>query len=146
MISLADQKRRIEQGALTPDAALAESLTAIDKREAEIKAFVARAKNPKAQKDGPLRGIAVGIKDIIDTADMPTEMGAPSIYKGNQPRADAPIVMQLRQAGATVVGKTTTTAFAANDPTPTLNPRNLGHTPGGSSSGSAAAGRSARRR
>src|SRR5579859_498905 len=139
MISLADQKRRIEQGALTPDAALAESLTAIDKREAEIKAFVARAKNPKAQKDGPLRGIAVGIKDIIDTADMPTEMGAPSIYKGNQPRADAPIVMQLRQAGATVVGKTTTTAFAANDPTPTLNPRNRGHTPGGSSSGSAAA-------
>src|ERR1700748_1887715 len=139
MISLADQKRRIEQGKLTPDGALAESLSAIDMREAEIKAFVARAKNPKAQKEGPLSGIAVGIKDIIDTADMPTEMGAPSIYKGNQPRADAPIVMQLKLAGATVVGKTTTTAFAANDPTPTLNPRNLGHTPGGSSSGSAAA-------
>ena len=66
-------------------------------------------------------------------------MGAPFIYKGNQPRADAPVVMQLKHAGATVVGKTTTTAFAANDPTPTLNPRNLGHTPGGSSSRSAAA-------
>ena len=92
----------------------------------------------RRKRKGPLRGIAVGIKDIIDTADLPTEMGARSI-DGNQPRADAPIVMLLKQAGATVVGKTTTTAFAANDPTPTLNPRNLGHTPGGSSSGSAAA-------
>ena len=139
MISLADQMRRIEQGTLSPEAALAESLAAIDAQEKTIKAFVVRAKNPKAQANGPLRGIAVGIKDIVDTADMPTEMGAPSIYKGNQPRADAPIVMLLKQAGATVVGKTTTTAFAANDPTPTLNPRNLAHTPGGSSSGSAAA-------
>ncbi|MDE2065405.1 MAG: amidase, partial [Bradyrhizobium sp.] len=138
MISLADQKRRIEQGALTPEAALAESLAAIDKHEADIKAFVCRSNNPKAQAQGPLAGIAVGIKDIIDTADLPTEMGA-AIYKGHQPRADAPIVMLLKQAGATVVGKTTTTAFAANDPTPTLNPRNPGHTPGGSSSGSAAA-------
>jgi Asp-tRNA(Asn)/Glu-tRNA(Gln) amidotransferase A subunit family amidase len=138
MISLADQMRRIEQGTLTPEAALAESLAAIEAHEGTIKAFVNRTKNPKAQTKGPLRGIAVGIKDIIDTADLPTEMGA-AIYKGNQPRADAPVVMQLKQAGATVVGKTTTTAFAANDPTPTLNPRNLGHTPGGSSSGSAAA-------
>jgi Asp-tRNA(Asn)/Glu-tRNA(Gln) amidotransferase A subunit family amidase len=139
MISLADQQRRIEQGALTPEAALAESLAAIEAQEGAIKAFVSRAKNPRAQAKGPLRGIAVGIKDIIDTADLPTEMGAPSIYKGNQPRADAPIVMLLKQAGATVVGKTTTTAFAANDPTPTINPRNHAHTPGGSSSGSAAA-------
>jgi Asp-tRNA(Asn)/Glu-tRNA(Gln) amidotransferase A subunit family amidase len=138
MISLADQLRRIEAGALTPEAALAESLAAIDAREETIKAFVCRTKNPRAQTKGPLRGIAVGIKDIIDTADLPTEMGA-AIYRGHQPRADAPVVMQLKQAGATVVGKTTTTAFAANDPTPTLNPRNLGHTPGGSSSGSAAA-------
>src|ERR1700733_6491506 len=139
MISLADQLRRIEQGKLTPEAALAESLAAIDAHEGTIKAFVNRTKNPKAQTKGPLRGIAVGIKDIVDTADLPTEMGAPSIYKGNQPRADAPIVMLLKEAGATVVGKTTTTAFAANDPTPTLNPRNPAHTPGGSSSGSAAA-------
>src|SRR3984885_1681072 len=92
MISLADQLRRIEQGALTPEAALAESLAAIDAQEGTIKAFVNRTKNPKAQAKGPLRGIAVGVKDIIDTADLPTEMGAPSIYKGNQPRADAPIV------------------------------------------------------
>ena len=61
------------------------------------------------------------------------------IYRGFRPRADAPVVMMLKQAGATILGKTTTTAFAANDPTPTLNPRHHGHTPGGSSSGSAAA-------
>jgi Asp-tRNA(Asn)/Glu-tRNA(Gln) amidotransferase A subunit family amidase len=62
-----------------------------------------------------------------------------AIYQGWQPRADAPVVMMLKQAGASIIGKTTTTAFAANDPSATLNPRNLGHTPGGSSSGSAAA-------
>jgi Asp-tRNA(Asn)/Glu-tRNA(Gln) amidotransferase A subunit family amidase len=138
MISLAEQKRRIEQGALSPDAALAESFAAIDAGENAIGAFVCRANNPRAQDKGPLRGIAVGIKDIIDTADMPTEMGS-AIYRGNRPRADASVVMLLKQAGATIVGKTTTTAFAANDPTATLNPRNHGHTPGGSSSGSAAA-------
>lgn len=62
-----------------------------------------------------------------------------AIYRGWQPRADAPVVMMLKRAGATVIGKTTTTAFAANDPTVTLNPHNPGHTPGGSSAGSAAA-------
>ena len=137
MISLADQKRRIETGELSPDAALAESLAAIDALEPTIGAFAHRAKHPRAQNEGPLRGIAVGIKDIIDTADMPTEMGS-KIYRGHQPRADAPVVMLLKQAGATIVGKTTTTAFAANDPTATLNPHNHAHTPGGSSSGSAA--------
>ena len=65
-------------------------------------------------------------------------MGSP-IYQGWRPRADAPVVMMLKQAGASIVGKTTTTAFASRDPTATLNPRNHGHTPGGSSSGSAAA-------
>src|ERR1700744_2670872 len=109
IISLADQLRRIEQGKLTPEAALAESLSAIDAQEGTIKAFVARAKNRKVQAKGPLRGIAGAIKDIIDTPALPTEMGPPSIYKGNQPRADAPIVMMLKQAGATVAGKTTTT-------------------------------------
>ena len=84
--------------------------------EKAIGAFVCRADKPRAQNTGPLRGIAVGIKDIIDTADFPTEMGSP-IYRGFRPRADAPVVMMLKQAGATIVGKTTTTAFAANDPT-----------------------------
>ena len=138
MISLADLQRRIESGELSADAAIAQSVEAIDAHDKTIGAFVCRAENPRAQSAGPLRGIAVGIKDIIDTADFPTEMGS-AIYRGYRPRADAPVVMMLKQAGATIVGKTTTTAFAANDPTATLNPRNHGHTPGGSSSGSAAA-------
>jgi Asp-tRNA(Asn)/Glu-tRNA(Gln) amidotransferase A subunit family amidase len=138
MISLTDLQRRIESGDLSPQAALAQSVEAIDAHEKTIGAFVCRAEKPRAASSGPLRGIAVGIKDIIDTADFPTEMGS-QIYRGWQPRADAPVVMLLKQAGATIAGKTTTTAFAANDPTPTLNPHNHGHTPGGSSSGSAAA-------
>jgi Asp-tRNA(Asn)/Glu-tRNA(Gln) amidotransferase A subunit family amidase len=138
MISLTDLQRRIEKGELSPDDALAQSLAAIEAQEKKIGAFVHRAPKPRAQASGPLRGIAVGIKDIIATSDMPTEMGA-ALYKGYRPRADASVVMMLKQAGATIVGKTTTTAFAANDPTATLNPHNLEHTPGGSSSGSAAA-------
>jgi Asp-tRNA(Asn)/Glu-tRNA(Gln) amidotransferase A subunit family amidase len=138
MIPLAELQRRILSNELSPEAALAQSLEAIEARDKTIGAFVCRAENPRAQDGGPLRGIAVGIKDIIDTCDLPTEMGSP-IYRGWRPRADAAVVMMLKQVGATVVGKTTTTAFAANDPTATLNPRNHGHTPGGSSSGSAAA-------
>jgi Asp-tRNA(Asn)/Glu-tRNA(Gln) amidotransferase A subunit family amidase len=139
MISLAELQRRIEQGDLSPEAAIAQSLEAIDAQDKTIGAFVCCAESPRAASSGPLRGIAVGIKDNIDTADFATEMGCPAIYGGWRPRADAPVVMMLKQAGATIVGKTTTTAFAANDPTATLNPHNHGHTPGGSSSGSAAA-------
>ncbi|MDP1583476.1 MAG: amidase [Bradyrhizobium sp.] len=138
MISLADLQRRIESGELSAEAAIAQSVEAIDIHDKTIGAFVCRAENPRAQGAGPLRGIAVGIKDIIETADLPTEMGS-KIYRGFRPRADAPVVMLLKQAGATIAGKTTTTAFAANDPTATLNPCNTDHTPGGSSSGSAAA-------
>jgi Asp-tRNA(Asn)/Glu-tRNA(Gln) amidotransferase A subunit family amidase len=138
MISLIEQQRRIEGGELSPEAALAQSMVAIAAQEKTIGAFASLTEDPPARRIGPLRGIAVGIKDIIDTADLPTEMGS-SIYRGFRPRADAPVVTMLKQAGATIVGKTATTAFAANDPTPTLNPRNHGHTPGGSSSGSAAA-------
>jgi Asp-tRNA(Asn)/Glu-tRNA(Gln) amidotransferase A subunit family amidase len=138
MISLADLQRRIDSGELSPDAAIAQSCEAIAAREKTIGAFVCRDDKPRAASAGPLRGIAVGIKDIMDTADFPTEMGSP-IYRGFRPRGDAAVVMMLRQAGATIIGKTTTTAFASSDPTPTLNPHNHGHTPGGSSSGSAAA-------
>jgi Asp-tRNA(Asn)/Glu-tRNA(Gln) amidotransferase A subunit family amidase len=138
MISLADLQRRIDRGELTPQAALARSLEAIDARESTVGAFASRAETMQAGVSGPLRGIAVGIKDIIDTADLPTEMGS-AIFRGFRPRADAAVVMMLKQAGATIVGKTTTTAFAANDPTATRNPHHNGHTPGGSSSGSAAA-------
>ena len=138
MISLAELQRRIDSGDLSAEAAIAQSVAAIDAHEKTIGAFVCRAENPRTASEGPLRGIAVGIKDIIDTSEMPTEMGS-AIYRGWRPRADASVVMLLKQAGATIIGKTTTTAFAANDPTATLNPHNHGHTPGGSSSGSAAA-------
>jgi Asp-tRNA(Asn)/Glu-tRNA(Gln) amidotransferase A subunit family amidase len=138
MMSLAELQRRIDSGDLSADAAIAHSLEAIGAHEKTIGAFVCRTETVAAASAGPLRGIAVGIKDIIDTSDFPTEMGA-AIYKGWQPRADASVVAMLKQAGATIVGKTTTTAFASRDPTATLNPRNPDHTPGGSSSGSAAA-------
>src|SRR5215216_6386503 len=138
MISLAELQRRIDAGDLSADAAIAQSLEATSAHEKSIAAFVCRDENARAQSAGPLRGIAVGIKDIMDTADFPTEMGSP-IYRGFRPRGDAAVVMMLKQAGATIVGKTTTTAFASVDPTATLNPHNHGHTPGGSSSGSAAA-------
>jgi Asp-tRNA(Asn)/Glu-tRNA(Gln) amidotransferase A subunit family amidase len=138
MISLAELQRRIDFGDLSPDAAISQSLEVVGAQEKTIGAFVCRDQGARAASAGPLRGIAVGIKDIIDTADFPTEMGS-AIYRGWRPRADAPVVQMLKQAGATIVGKTTTTAFAANDPTATLNPHNHGHTPGGSSSGSAAA-------
>jgi Asp-tRNA(Asn)/Glu-tRNA(Gln) amidotransferase A subunit family amidase len=138
MISLVELQRRIDSGELSPDAAIARSGDAIDAQDKTIGAFVCRSEKPRAAGTGRLRGIAVGIKDIIDTAEFPTEMGS-TIYRGWQPRADASVVMMLKQAGATIIGKTTTTAFAANDPTATLNPRNHDHTPGGSSSGSAAA-------
>jgi len=138
MISLADLQQRIEQGALSPEAAIGRSLDAIRVDDKTIGAFVRHDENAPAQTAGPLRGVAVGIKDIIDTADVPTEMGS-QIYRGHRSRANAPVVMALKQAGATIIGKTTTTAFAATDPTATLNPHNHAHTPGGSSSGSAAA-------
>ncbi|ANW01767.1 amidase [Bradyrhizobium icense] len=138
MISLAKLQRRIDAGDLSADDSIAQSLEAITAQDKTIGAFVCRAENLRAASDGPLRGIAVGIKDIIDTADFPTEMGSP-IYRGYRPRGDAAVVMMLKQAGASIIGKTTTTAFASVDPTPTFNPHNKGHTPGGSSSGSAAA-------
>src|ERR1700737_545644 len=137
MMSLAELQRRIDSGDLSADAAIAQSCEATDVHEKAIGAFVCRAENVRAASTGPLRGIAVGIKDIIDTSDLPTQMGA-AIYKGWQPRADAPVVAMLKQAGATIVGKTATTAFASRDPAATVNPHNKDHTPGGSSSGSAA--------
>jgi len=138
MISLAKLQRRIDAGDLSADAAVAQSMEAIRAGDIAIGAFVCHADHLRAANAGPLRGIAVGIKDIMDTAEFPTEMGSP-IYRGFRPRADAAVVMMLKRAGASIAGKTTTTAFASVDPTPTLNPHNHGHTPGGSSSGSAAA-------
>ncbi|MDG2113680.1 MAG: amidase family protein [Actinomycetota bacterium] len=88
--------------------------------------------------DGPLNGWTLGVKDVIDTSDLPTERGSP-IYSGRQTDNDAACVALARRAGALVVGKTATTEFALFTPTVTTNPHNPAHTPGGSSSGSAAA-------
>jgi Asp-tRNA(Asn)/Glu-tRNA(Gln) amidotransferase A subunit family amidase len=137
MLSLRDILGRIARGETTPAETLAESEARIAEHEPQIQAFASR---PDALRpgEGPLAGIACGVKDIIDTADLPTQMGSP-IYAGWRPRADAPIVMALKAAGATVAGKTHTTAFAFLDPAPTFNPHDAMASPGGSSAGSAAA-------
>src|SRR5262249_58829306 len=86
---------------------------------------------------GPLRGLPVGVKDIFDTVDFPTEYGTP-IYKGNQPRADAALVALIRRAGGIVLGKMVTTELAFLNPSRTRNPHDVSRSPGGSSAGSAA--------
>ena len=91
-----------------------------------------------ARRPGPLSGIPVAIKDIIATSDMPTTNGSP-FYQDHVPAADAWVVERLRNLGATIFGKTVSTEFAWRHPGPTINPWNRQHTPGGSSSGSAAA-------
>jgi Asp-tRNA(Asn)/Glu-tRNA(Gln) amidotransferase A subunit family amidase len=116
---------------------VAASLARIRERDAEVRAFV-RVRQVPALGDGPLNGVPFGAKDIFDTQDMPTEYGS-ALFAGRQPDRDAGLVRRLRVLGAVLVGKTHTTAFAYFDPAPTRNPRNLEHTPGGSSSGSAAA-------
>jgi Asp-tRNA(Asn)/Glu-tRNA(Gln) amidotransferase A subunit family amidase len=143
MQSVTAIRRAIEQGERTPRDTIAAALDGIAAAEAGVGAFeyvgdrdllLAAAGRSK----GPLAGIAVGVKDIIDTHDMPTGHGTP-IHAGHQPATDAAIVAMLRRAGATIVGKTVTTPFAFLDPAGTRNPLNPHHTPGGSSSGSAAA-------
>ena len=105
--------------------------------EPVLKAFEYLPQNT-ARRPGPLSGIPVAIKDIIATADMPTTNGSP-IYRDHIPTADAWVVERLRSLGATIFGKTVSTEFAWRHPGPTVNPWNRKHTPGGSSSGSAAA-------
>jgi amidase len=122
-------------------------LERIAAREPEVRAFAhldpervlagARALDRGALR-GPLHGLPIGVKDIIDTFDYPTEHGS-AIYAGNRPASDAACVALARTAGALVLGKTVTTEFATFAPGPTTNPRKPAHTPGGSSSGSAAA-------
>ena len=102
-----------------------------------LRAFTVLAE-PARPEGGPLGGIPVAVKDIIATRDLPTTNGSP-IYDGHVPAADAWVVARLRDLGAAVLGKTVSTEFAWRQPGPTHNPWRLGHTPGGSSSGSAAA-------
>jgi Asp-tRNA(Asn)/Glu-tRNA(Gln) amidotransferase A subunit family amidase len=145
MLSALDLARRIEAGTLAPASVLEMCAAAIDARDAEIGAFTAidfegakRATQDASLVALPLHGLPVGVKDIFDTAEFPTEYGSP-IFTGNRPRADAVLVSMVRRVGGIVLGKTVTTEFASLQPAKTRNPRNPAHTPGGSSSGSAAA-------
>jgi Asp-tRNA(Asn)/Glu-tRNA(Gln) amidotransferase A subunit family amidase len=144
MLSALGLARAIEDGELTPAQAVDLCAEAIAQRESEVGAFVTldieatrKAAQTPGLKNKPLRGLPVALKDIFDTADLPTEYGSP-IYAGYRPKADASLVALIRRNGGTLLGKTVTTEFAHLDPGKTRNPRNLAHTPGGSSSGSAA--------
>jgi Asp-tRNA(Asn)/Glu-tRNA(Gln) amidotransferase A subunit family amidase len=110
----------------------------LDPEHALAQALALDAQRRGGQPLGPLHGVPVGIKDIFDTADFPTEYGSP-LAAGRRPGRDAAVVAQLRQAGAVILGKTVTTEFAAFHPGQTRNPHDPARTPGGSSSGSAAA-------
>ena len=142
----AETARAIAEGRITAEEAVASCLARIAGREAVVKAWAwldpdhalaeARARDA-ARPLGPLHGVPVGVKDIFDTADMPTQMGSP-IYQGHRPAADAATVAILRAAGAVILGKTVTAEFAGTHPGPTTNPHDAARTPGGSSQGSAA--------
>ncbi len=127
----------IQRGREAPGELLDLCLRRIAEADGGIRAWVQVAPQPPLQ-DGPLRGIPFGAKDIIETRGMATEYGSP-LMAGRQGTHDAAVIRELRGMGAVLLGKTHTTAFASFDPAPTHNPRLPGHTPGGSSSGSAAA-------
>ena len=126
---------------------VAACLERVEQRESDVRAWEAldgeRALAEARERDGEqprsaIHGVPVGVKDLIDTADMPTAYGSP-IYAGHRPAADAACVARLRAAGAVVLGKTATTEFATYHPSKARNPHDLTRTPGGSSAGSAAA-------
>ena len=142
---------RISAGHATATAVMRAHLDRIKALEPDVRAFahfdaaaaLDRAERADKQRElggppGSLHGLPVAVKDIIDTADFPTEHGG-EIFLGRQPECDATIVKRLRAAGAIVIGKTVTSQYALFVPGPTRNPRDLTRTPGGSSSGSAAA-------
>ena len=150
-LTVTEAAKRIKDGQLTPLDLLESLLARIEELEPRLDAWVTvdvegarkaakiltrEAKNGDLR--GLLHGIPVGVKDIYDTMGLKTTMGSP-IYADHVPDRDAVIVTKLREAGAVILGKTETTEFAYLDPAPTRNPWNTGHTPGGSSSGSAAA-------
>jgi Asp-tRNA(Asn)/Glu-tRNA(Gln) amidotransferase A subunit family amidase len=116
---------------------LQQCLQRIRELEPSIHAWV-RVQPERPTGEGPLSEIPFGVKDIVETKGMATEYGSP-LYKGRLGTEDAAIIREMRSRGAILLGKTVTTAFAYRTPGPTRNPRNLEHTPGGSSSGSAAA-------
>jgi Asp-tRNA(Asn)/Glu-tRNA(Gln) amidotransferase A subunit family amidase len=145
-LTASEAAARLRAGTLTAENLIRDCLERA-RAHAEVKAWVwldpeqalaqARAID-RAGRPGLLAGVPVGIKDVIDTVDMPTQHGSP-IYRGNRPFADAACVALIRAAGGVILGKTVTTEFANRDPRETVHPHNPAHTPGGSSSGSAAA-------
>jgi Asp-tRNA(Asn)/Glu-tRNA(Gln) amidotransferase A subunit family amidase len=147
LLSALDLARRVEGGDITPEGIVDLCAAAIHAREDDVGAFtyldIEGAKKlareeAKRLAATPLRGMPVGLKDIYDTHDMPTEYGS-AAYRGHRPASDAAPVSMLRRAGGVMLGKTVTTEFAHQQTGKTRNPHNLEHTPGGSSSGSAAA-------
>ena len=133
--------RAIAQGSLSPKEYLQQCLARADELEPTLHAFVARTPTQEvldSVSGGEWAGIPIGIKDLIATRTLTTTNGSP-IYADQVLDYDAPIVAHIRQLGAAVFGKTVTTEFAWRQPGPTVNPFHAGHTPGGSSSGSAAA-------
>ncbi len=142
--------KAFSSGSDTPTALLERCLSAIDEQENDIKAMTAinreraiadaEAATARWKSGHPLSaidGMPIGIKDVIETIDMPTAMGSP-LYEGWRSERDSASVRALREAGAVIIGKTVTTEFAASEPGPTRNPWDIARTPGGSSSGSAA--------
>jgi Asp-tRNA(Asn)/Glu-tRNA(Gln) amidotransferase A subunit family amidase len=146
-LSASEAAAAIAAGKLSSEALVAACLARIKQREDEVRAWAhfdpEHALEQARQRDretprSRLHGIPVGVKDVIDTCDMPTEYGSP-IYRGHRPACDAACVAQVRELGGVILGKTVSTEFATRHPNKTRNPHHLGHTPGGSSSGSAAA-------
>lgn len=150
-LSAARLAQMIADGEVTSEVVTHSFIDAIHARERQVQAFVwfdadralaiARELDRLQANDarrGPLHGVPVAVKDMIDTADMPTAYGSP-IYASHRPPADAAVIGLLTNAGAFVLGKTVTAELATFTPGPTRNPHNPAHTPGGSSSGSAAA-------
>ncbi len=124
---------------VTSSSHLASAIEAANRYEVKLNAFIFRPDSyPNQCREGALSGIPIAVKDLIDTADMPTAYGS-KIFEGYQPTKDAWVVQRLRELGAVIFGKTVTTEFAWRDPGMTVNPWNANYTPGGSSSGSAAA-------
>lgn len=151
LLSATEAARLIREGVISSEQLVAACLARIGEVDGEIEAWAfldpeyalqqARAADEErlsGRSIGPLHGVPVGVKDIFDTADMPTERGS-VLYSGRTPASDATAVSRLRAAGAVIMGKTVTTEFAYFYPGKTRNPRSPEHTPGGSSSGSAAA-------
>jgi Asp-tRNA(Asn)/Glu-tRNA(Gln) amidotransferase A subunit family amidase len=150
-LSAGDAARALRDGAFSAEQLTQACLARVREADPQVQAWAfldeAHALNQASARDldrsegrpiGPLHGIPVGIKDIIDTCDMPTEDGT-VLHAGRMPAHDATVVAKLRAAGAIILGKTVTTECATYSPGKTRNPHNPEHTPGGSSSGSAAA-------